>query len=141
LGTAGTGINTVGDNDINNNNFVKQSPKEQRMKKKHGVIFGCVVLLLAVSNTLAGCAKPSVYVAGRSYDDDGIPKAYYWKDGVKTDLYNGQSNAVGITVSGGAVYVSGSYDDDGIHKACYWKNGVKTDLYNGNSAAVGITVQ
>jgi hypothetical protein len=73
----------------------------------------------------------SVYVAGL-YEAGSTRIACYWKDGVKTDLYNGSSEAYAIIVSGGSVYIAGFYYD-GSNKgiACYWKNGVRTDLYNG----------
>ena len=88
-------------------------------------------------------SEGSVYIAGYYYtgyyhDLDVSSKAFYWKDGVKTDLPGGKviSNALAIAVSEGSVYIAGmARDGAGPGKACYWKDGVKTEL----SAPGGLT--
>ena len=93
-------------------------------------------------------SEGSVYIAGYYYtgyyhDLDVSLKAFYWKDGVKTDLPGGNSNAIAIAVSEGSAYIAGmARDGDGPAKACYWKDGVKTELLapGGLTRALAIAV-
>ena len=111
-----------------------------------------ILLFLILALTFSACSNSSgsdpspspiissVYIAGY-YTNGGKKIACYWKDGVKTDLYNGtgDSEAIGVTfgssVPGGSIdiYFTGYYKDYGGKEiACYWKNGEKTDLYSGS---------
>lgn len=74
--------------------------------------------------------QPHVYVAG-STRENGYDHACYWKDDVRIDLESTSfSNAYGIAVTNGTVYIVGYYDN----KACLWINGVRQNLDGGNSA-------
>ncbi|MCL1834190.1 MAG: hypothetical protein FWG49_06785, partial [Leptospirales bacterium] len=69
-----------------------------------------------------------IYTAGNYYGDTDYV-ACYWKGMAKKDLKpsgSTWSEATGIAVSDGTVYVSVSYSaDSGKDKACYYKDGVK----------------
>jgi hypothetical protein len=105
-------------------------------------------IAIAVSGAVSGIdiavSGGSVYVAGNYYGNTiNNSTAYYWKDGVKTDLPH-PGNAGGcfaITVSGGSVYVAGAYSmNDNSTTGCYWKDGVRTDLQETNSCAYAVFV-
>jgi hypothetical protein len=65
-----------------------------------------------------------VYNVGTTISSSGGEVATLWKNGVPTQLTNGslQSQANGIVISGGAVYIAGTVDG----KVTYRKNGVAT---------------
>jgi len=65
-----------------------------------------------------------VYVAGSEGPATGNLSATIWKNGTPTVLTDGTyvAEATGVTVAGGAVYVSGYIE--GPVQPVYWKNGV-----------------
>ncbi|MBN9383758.1 MAG: IPT/TIG domain-containing protein [Chitinophagaceae bacterium] len=69
-----------------------------------------------------------VYVAGSEGPATGNLIATLWKNGAPTTLTDGTSvaEATGVTVAGGAVYVSGFIE--GQVQRVYWKNGVAVPL-------------
>ncbi len=71
------------------------------------------------------------YVAG-SISLSGVRGACYWIDGVRTDLEGNNSQARGIGVANGHVYVVGQYDGN---KACLWTDGVRQNLDGGTVAS------
>lgn len=73
-----------------------------------------------------------VYAAGGADDANGSRRAVIWKNGVKTVLHNGDSEAFSVFVNGNDVYVAGHAWINGIRTACYWKNGVRTNLGDGS---------
>lgn len=87
-------------------------------------------------------ANASVYVAGYEYTTDPSNSGYfatYWKDGAKSHLSSGASEAMAysIDVSGADIHVVGyEINGNGIKVARYWKNGVGTDLTDGTLNAV-----
>ena len=68
-------------------------------------------LFVAGNVTFSGCFAPCAV-------------ACYWKNGVRTELDVSDSNANGISVSGGDVVVSGMFNS----RPCYWRNGERVDL-------------
>jgi len=69
-----------------------------------------------------------VYVAGSEGPATGNLIATIWKNGTPTNLTDGTNvaEATGVTVAGGAVYVSG-YEEGQVQRV-YWKNGVAVPL-------------
>lgn len=69
-----------------------------------------------------------VYVAGSEGPASGYLIATIWKNGTPTQLTDGSSTAeaTGVTVAGGAVYVSGYIE--GQVQRVYWKDGVAVPL-------------
>jgi hypothetical protein len=69
-----------------------------------------------------------VYVAGTDGPATGNSSAAIWKNGTPTDLTDGTyvSEATGVTVVGGNVYVSGYVE--GPVAPVYWKNGVAVPI-------------
>lgn len=88
------------------------------------------------STTNEGTApyQPHVYVAG-SIRENTVNHACYWVDGVRTDLESTESDAYGIAVGNGNVYVAGTV---GL-SACLWTNGVRQNL-DGGSYVTGIVL-
>ncbi|GLH69671.1 hypothetical protein GETHPA_12040 [Geothrix rubra] len=86
-----------------------------------------------------------VHVAGWEYQVNQIDpstwlfsaQAVYWKNGLKTTLTNVSrgGGALGITLSGGDVYVSGNEFVHGLGIAHVWKNGQATALTDGSRGA------
>jgi hypothetical protein len=74
----------------------------------------------------------SIAVDGRTVFVAGTYKSHscYWKDGKRVDLpVEGKSEAVGISVSGGSVYVTGfCFGGDGVYGPYLIKDGKKTNL-------------
>jgi uncharacterized membrane protein len=81
----------------------------------------------------------TVYIVGSSPSGGewpDLPKACYWKDGVRTFLPHEEtpglstSVATGIAVSGDSIYIIGEFRlQKGYYdRAFYWKNGVQTFL-------------
>ena len=81
----------------------------------------------SVANAITAVGS-DIYTAGNYYDSTDYV-ACYWKGTAKKDLKpsgSTWSDATGIAVSGGTVYVSVSYGTtSGKEKACYYKDGVK----------------
>ena len=66
----------------------------------------------------------SIYIAGSSYNSDGIYTACYWINGTRVELPGG-AWATDIFVDNGDVYVSGTGESS---DACYWINQDRYDL-------------
>jgi hypothetical protein len=80
----------------------------------------------------------NVYVAGYETNAAGNAVACYWKNGIKTALSGGRTDASvsSIAVSGSDVYAAGTETNAaGNAVACYWKNGVKIALSGGGTDA------
>jgi LruC domain-containing protein len=82
-----------------------------------------------------------VYVAGYFRNSAGNDAASFWKNGVKTNLYNDEvgtndARASGLFVDGGDVYVSGYINEGSGKRAVYWKNDEsdQTVLYSGSDS-------
>ncbi|WP_158993099.1 hypothetical protein [Mucilaginibacter sp. L196] len=97
----------------------------------------CLSLLTLI---IAGCKKDpkgsktvDVYVSGIANG-----KATYWKNGVATQLGDGNSIDGKIVVSNGDVYVSGGVETGQGPSAFYYKNGTRIDLGAGETYAVAV---
>lgn len=69
-----------------------------------------------------------VYAVGLDRNNRDVIRAFFWKDGVKTNLSTGDSAANAIAISEGSMFVAGAYDNGNMSVACYWKDGVKIDF-------------
>ncbi len=95
------------------------------------------IAVMAAALLCAGCSKDkgdppytgpvNVYVAGFEYEtnNNSTPIATYWKDGEPVTLGTDLSQAYGIFVANGDIYVAGEAVDQvrDIMYAVYWKNG------------------
>src|SRR5690606_8745440 len=78
-----------------------------------------------------------VYVSG-----NGPEGALYWKNGILASLGEDvPTNALGITVDKGDVYIAGTALVNGTPSARYWKNGTAVSLSDKYSVAKSILVQ
>jgi hypothetical protein len=91
----------------------------------------------------AGINGDDVYYVGEYWSEGGYPRAFFWKNGTKTDLTipagTDSSRALGITFSGSDVYILGLYFDNDTSSStvCYWKNGTKTDIETSTEYTLG----
>jgi hypothetical protein len=72
---------------------------------------------------------------------DGQPVAVYWKNGQPIALTSGRSEANGIFVFNGDVYVAGRELVDGIFRATLWKNGRPQRLGTAGDNAYSVYVE
>jgi hypothetical protein len=95
-------------------------------------------------NAIAITANDLYIVGARTLGSSTPTFAVVWKNGVKTDLTSGVSNAeaLDVCVSGNDIYVAGYEYNATVSVAKYWKNGTAVILSNGtgNASARGITV-
>ena len=85
-------------------------------------------------DTMGTIVGRDIYIAGESYDSEGVWTSCYWKNGQRFELPGGYL-ATDITVVGGVVYTSGTADG-----ACYWINQDRFDLPGNGSEAEAIAV-
>ena len=78
----------------------------------------------------------TVYIAGASYNSEGIYTACYWVDGIRVELPGG-AWATDIVVVNGTVYTSGTGETS---DACYWIDQTRYDLPGLWGEAEGIAV-
>jgi hypothetical protein len=97
-----------------------------------------------------GSANIHLYLAGSGWrassdsrNKEGVSTAFYWADGVETQLAAASSDgaelaseANGVATLGTDVYVAGVEGG----RACYWKNGAITYLEEGPSRASSIAI-
>ena len=79
-------------------------------------------------------AGHTVYIAGDSYNSEGVNTTCYWVDGMRYELPGG-AWVTDIVVSNGNVYVSGTADG-----ACYWINQERYDLPGNDGEGEAIAV-
>jgi len=94
---------------------------------KNGVALPMTFSVLGVGHSV-WVDGSDVYVAGSQSPATGNSIATVWRNGAPTTLTDGSSvaEATGVTVAGGAVYVSGYIE--GQVQRVYWKNGVAVPL-------------
>lgn len=94
---------------------------------KNGVALNMTFSVLGVAHSV-WVDGSDVYVAGDQSPVTGNSVATVWKNGAPTTLTDGTyvAEATGVTVAGGAVYVSGYIE--GQVQRVYWKNGVAVPL-------------
>lgn len=94
---------------------------------KNGVALNMTFSVLGVAHSV-WVDGSDVYVAGSEGPANGNLSATYWKNGTPTQLTDGSSvaEATGVTVAGGAAYVSGYIE--GQVQRVYWKDGVAVPL-------------
>jgi len=86
-----------------------------------------------------------VYYVGYSLNQDETNVACYWHNGVRTDLWQGDTHsfANAIFIDENDIYIAGGVWTNGGYTACYWKNGIYEALDrpgNSNTRAYGIYV-
>jgi hypothetical protein len=78
--------------------------------------------------------EDGIHIAYAEYTGGGVAAGIkYWKDGIETNIYEGNCVLGKMTVKNKQVYIAGATSEGTLNKACYWKNGVKKDLANGNT--------
>jgi len=94
---------------------------------KNGVALNMTFSVLGVAHSV-WVDGSDVYVAGSEGPATGNLIATIWKNGTPTTLTDGTyvAEATGVTVAGGAVYVSGYIE--GPVQRVYWKDGVAVPL-------------
>ena len=89
------------------------------------------------------CDVTGVYVAGFEYNQNNIPVAKIWKNGIATSLTNGNfwATANAVFVTDKDVYVVGfEKDANSGNIAKIWKNGVPASLPGNNAIANSIYI-
>ncbi len=88
-----------------------------------------------------------LYIGGTAMNENGVPVASYWKDGVPINLSATYQDAVfynsvgfGMAMSGNDVYVCGVLYTSKGNIPAYWKNGVPVVLTPGTGQATAIAV-
>lgn len=94
---------------------------------------------VSYSNATAITIKDGIiYIAGYSATSN---IAFYWVDGVRTDIADNNTILTDIFVLDGNIYVSGSRIG-ALRNSCYWINGVRADLEtNLTSQANGVFIE
>jgi hypothetical protein len=94
-----------------------------------------------------GKNEKGLYIGGTAMNENGVPVASYWKDGVPINLSATYQDAVfynsvgfGLTMSGNDVYVCGVLYTSKGNIPTYWKNGQAVILTPGTGQATGIAV-
>ena len=94
-----------------------------------------------------GKNEKGLYIGGTAMNENGVPVASYWKNGVPINLsatypdavfYNSQG--FGMAMSGNDVYVCGVLYTSKDNIPVYWKNGVPVILTPGTGVATSIAV-
>ena len=94
-----------------------------------------------------GKNEKGLYIGGTAMNENGIPVASYWKNGVPINLSATYPDAVfynsvgfGMAMSGNDVYVCGVLYTSKGNIPVYWKNGEPVILTPGTGQATGIAV-
>jgi len=90
------------------------------------------------ANTIMLLGGSVVFIVGSYSHSNNKVSAFYWVNGIRTDLktpQNYNATATDITIAaGGDIYISGRYyNNDDTSKACYWKNGVMIEIDSSDS--------
>lgn len=112
--------------------------KEKRFRKLLGMLGFLVFLSVMIGCEIDPPVNPgeegTIYAAGYGVDSSSTYHAYYWVDGVLSELDNtivtgGDAYAYAVYASGDDVYVSGTCENsNGGETPGYWKNGVWNSL-------------